>query len=108
MFKNILEMDYLSKLYAFQEKEAALILFDFLAAFPSVSQEFLWMALEAISLPPAWIQVFKVFTWTIDRFWAIAVNIRSLLLGESDRAVPCRLSFLWWWPTFFCARFIGL
>jgi hypothetical protein len=50
-------MHYLSKLYAFQEKEAALILFDFKAAFPSVSQEFLWMALEAISLPPAWIQV---------------------------------------------------
>ena len=61
MYRNILEMDYLSKIYSFREEKAALILFDFKAAFPSVCQEYVWLTLEALGLPPEWIQVIRVF-----------------------------------------------
>jgi hypothetical protein len=42
-------------------KSGAIILFDFRAAFPSVSHEYLWDALEAIGIPHQYVEMLKLF-----------------------------------------------
>ena len=39
--------------------KGALVLFDFTAAFPSVSHEYMWAALAAMHVPPPIIRAFK-------------------------------------------------
>ena len=46
------EIDHASILASLEERNAALILFDFETAFPSISQDFILAALEAIDVPP--------------------------------------------------------
>ena len=59
MNANILETDYFSKLYALQEPQAALVLFGFKAAFPSILQSFMWKMLARIGLPSKWVRLLQ-------------------------------------------------
>ena len=58
---NIPQVDYFSKMFAMEESEAVLVLFDFKAAFPSIEHTFMWEALAAAGLSPAWIRAIKQF-----------------------------------------------
>ena len=88
-------MDYLSKIYSFREEKAAMILFDFKAAFPSVCQEYVWLTLEALGLPPEWIQVIQVFNKDNRQF--LGRYKKNLIPGEqgySSRLPPSHRSSL--------------
>eukprot|EP00975_Prorocentrum_lima_P012296 2606312-Prorocentrum_lima.AAC.1 len=61
MNENIFQVDYYSKHYAFTKPAAAMVLFDFAAAFPSVSQTFMWKVLSGIGILAAWVNFLKLF-----------------------------------------------
>eukprot|EP00975_Prorocentrum_lima_P031765 6670113-Prorocentrum_lima.AAC.1 len=54
MNANILKIDYYMKQYAFTTPDPAVVLFDFAAAFPSVSQSFMWKVLLHLGLSVGW------------------------------------------------------
>eukprot|EP00969_Alexandrium_andersonii_P331686 14659120-Alexandrium_andersonii.AAC.1 len=47
--------------YSLQHPRAVAIYFDFKAAFPSVSRDFMWTALRGIGLPEQWITLLQKF-----------------------------------------------
>ena len=51
MLSNVVDLEMISMELASKSPDAALVLFDFRAAFPSMSQEFLFGILEALGLP---------------------------------------------------------
>ena len=59
ILRNVLEIDWESMTVSLSSSKGALILFDFEAAFPSLSQEFLMNSLQAVGLPPGIMQVIK-------------------------------------------------
>eukprot|EP00975_Prorocentrum_lima_P054221 11374260-Prorocentrum_lima.AAC.1 len=61
MNANILQIDYYMKQYAFTTADPAVVLFDFAAAFPSVSQTFMWRVIGDLGLSPAWVNFLKLF-----------------------------------------------
>ena len=58
---NVVDIEEASVLAALQEDEYAVSLFDFAAAFPSVSQDYLLRALEHIGLPPHALHAIRAF-----------------------------------------------
>ena len=52
MVANIVDIDHYSHLFALQEDGPTLILYDFTAAFPSISREYTMSALTAFGAPP--------------------------------------------------------
>jgi len=48
---NVVELDFFAHICSIISPNAALVLFDFRAAFPSVSHKFLWMIMEMSGLP---------------------------------------------------------
>ena len=52
MINNLIEIDYDAMRISMRAEKGMLVLFDFKAAFPSVSHDFLMSSLEAIGLPP--------------------------------------------------------
>ena len=56
MINNLIEIDYDAMVVSMKAEKGMLVLFDFKAAFPSVSHDFLMNSLEAIGLPPHAIQ----------------------------------------------------
>eukprot|EP00975_Prorocentrum_lima_P014069 2989165-Prorocentrum_lima.AAC.1 len=49
------------KQYAFTTPDPAVVLFDFAAAFPSVSQTFMWKVLLDLGLPVRWVNFLQLF-----------------------------------------------
>jgi hypothetical protein len=61
MLRNILEIDFEGQRISIKHKRAAIILFDFRAAFPSLCHDFMWDALLGIGLPLQYIDALKLF-----------------------------------------------
>ncbi len=61
MLSNVVEIDHLAHLNALTDEDPSLILYDFTAAFPSISRDFTLKALEAFGAPSEAIQVMKGF-----------------------------------------------
>ena len=61
MLQNILDMDYHAQCASLKFDRAAMLLFDFKAAFPSLSHNFLWEILEAWRLPRHIIRAIQSF-----------------------------------------------
>jgi len=59
ILRNVLEIDWESMRVSLLDDRGALVLFDFEAAFPSLSQEFMFEALEKLGLPPPVLQVIR-------------------------------------------------
>ena len=51
MIKNIVDIDYESKKVSLRYRHGALVLFDFEAAFPSVSHDYLFQVLGSLGIP---------------------------------------------------------
>jgi hypothetical protein len=51
MLYNVVEIDHLSHIYSLQHDDPTLILYDFTAAFPSISRTFTLQALRAFGAP---------------------------------------------------------
>ena len=60
IIENVLEVDYEYMKVCLNSDKGALILFDFTAAFPSVSHDYLWAALASFGVPEGIIRAFKV------------------------------------------------
>lgn len=61
MLQNILDVDFAAQQISIKSKRGAIVLFDFRAAFPSMSHEFMWDTLSAIGLPSRYIEALKLF-----------------------------------------------
>ena len=59
ILSNVVEMDCQSRIAATRGNHPAMIFFDFLAAFPSVSHAFLFKILEAAGIPKRFINIIK-------------------------------------------------
>ena len=62
MLTNITEIDHIAHLMALEEEDPAMVLYDFTAAFPSISRHFTIQALEAFGAP-------KMATTTMTNFY---------------------------------------
>ena len=56
---NVLEIDWEYMKVTINSPRGALVLFDFTAAFPSVSHEYMWKALHSMGVPDSVINAFK-------------------------------------------------
>ena len=59
MLANLLELDLGSRTYYPKYDQAAMFLFDFKAAFPSVAHDFIFKTLTEIGVPRNWVRVIK-------------------------------------------------
>jgi hypothetical protein len=75
MLRNVLDIDFGAQKISVKSKSGVLMLFDFKAAFPSMSHDFMWDTLLAIGLPPAYINMLKLF---------YTDNNHTLCLGGQD------------------------
>ena len=60
MLANIVDVDFHSMRISMNHPHGALLLFDFEAAFPSLSQEYMWRVLAHIGVPAAWVMAIKL------------------------------------------------
>ena len=51
MLSNVLDIDFEATKVSLKHPHGAIVLFDFAAAFPSISQEYMWEVLGHIGLP---------------------------------------------------------
>ena len=63
MLSNIIDIDYESMRVSLKHKRGTILLFDFKAAFPSVSHSFLFHSLENLGLPKEAINFIKSLYW---------------------------------------------
>ena len=61
MLTNIVDIDFETMRVSLTQQFGALDLFDFYAAFPSLSHEYMWTVLEHIGVPPHILNAFKSF-----------------------------------------------
>jgi hypothetical protein len=61
MLQNVVDIEHKAMLTALAEDDGAIILFDFVAAFPSISRHFLHKAADRAGLPPNALQVIESF-----------------------------------------------
>ena len=63
MLANVLDIDFESMKVSLNNPNGAIILFDFEAAFPSISQSFLLDMLQRVGLPEEVLQVVRALYW---------------------------------------------
>jgi len=106
MLRNILEIDLASQTVSIKHRRGVLILFDFKAAFPSLSHDFLWDALQALGLPLQYVDALRLFyidnkhILRLSGFEMDSIVVRS---GVRQGALFRRF-FLRCAPTFSCGR----
>jgi hypothetical protein len=61
MLQNVVDIEHKAMLTALSEDDGAVIFFDFVAAFPSISRQFLHKAAQRAGLPPRALQVVESF-----------------------------------------------
>ena len=59
MLANIIDVDLQAMKISLSSRRGAIILFDFKAAFPSVSHDYMWAVLERIGVPRKWIRALQ-------------------------------------------------
>ena len=59
ILRNVLEVDWQAMKVSLKASQGAIVLFDFEAAFPSISQDYLFSSLEAVGLPAPLLQVIR-------------------------------------------------
>jgi hypothetical protein len=61
MLRNVLDIDFAAQQVSVRSKSGAMLLFDFTAAFPSLSHDMIWDTLEIAGIDLGFIQVVKTF-----------------------------------------------
>ena len=61
MLRNVLDVDHAAQKISIRSRSGAIILFDFKAAFPSLSHDMIWDTLEATGVDSNFINVVKMF-----------------------------------------------
>ena len=79
MIRNIVEIEHEAMIAAIEEQDAALILFDFRAAFPSLGREYLFHSLEAFGFPPS--------AMCVVRSLYLNTTAHLMLMGQTHGAI---------------------
>ena len=61
MLRNVLDVDLAAQKVSVRSRSGAIVLFDFRAAFPSLSHDMIWDVLEVAGVDPQFIHVVKLF-----------------------------------------------
>ena len=61
VLRNVLDIDFAAHKISVRSTSGAILLFDFAAAFPSMSHDFMWDVLSTIGLPDHYIDMLKLF-----------------------------------------------
>ena len=61
MLRNVVDIDFAAQTVSIKHRRGAILLFDFKAAFPSLSHDFLWETLAALGLPGEFIRALQMF-----------------------------------------------
>ena len=61
MLRNVADVVFAAQKISISSRRGAIVLFDFKAAFPSLSHDYMWDALVAIGLPPGNVDALRLF-----------------------------------------------
>ena len=61
MLRNILDVDFAAQKMSVRSRSGAVVLFDFRAAFPSLSHDMIWDVLKVTGVDMQFIQVVRMF-----------------------------------------------
>ena len=92
MLRNILDIDFAAQKISVKSKKGAIVLFDFRAAFPSMSHEFIWDTLLAIGLPGQYISALKLFYFNNKHFFQVDGKLLESVTVYSGVRQGCPLS----------------
>jgi hypothetical protein len=92
MLRNVLDIDFAGQQISIKHKRGAIILFDFRAAFPSMSHDFMWDTLIAIGLPEEFVNALKCFYRSNRHFIKVGGKYFPSVLVRSGVRQGCPLS----------------
>lgn len=92
LLNNVVEIDWEAMKVSWKSSRGAIILYDFQAAFPSVSQEYIWRTLEVLRVPQPLLQMLQSFY--VDNVHTIKVKGRCFpsIVARSGIRQGCPLS----------------
>ena len=92
MLRNVLDIDFAGQQISIKHKRGAIILFDFRAAFPSMSHDFMWDTLNAIGLPLEFVEALKCFYRSNCHFIKVGGRYFPSVVVRSGVRQGCPLS----------------
>ena len=92
MLRNVVEVEHDAMMAALEREDAALVLFDFKAAFPSVSRTYLLAALESAGLPPCAMAVVRTLYMTNTAQLVLHGGLHGSIALERGIRQGCPLS----------------
>ena len=78
MLRNVLDIDFSAQKISLTSSKGALLLFDFRAAFPSMSHDFMWDVLEGIGIPSQYVRALQLFSRNNKHM----MNIQGLMVDS--------------------------
>jgi hypothetical protein len=94
MLRNVLDIDFAAHKVSVRSRSGAILLFDFKAAFPSLSHDMMWDTLEITGVDPYFIDVVKLFYRNNKHILRIRGDNFNGILVESGVRQGCPLSGL--------------
>lgn len=93
MLQNVLDVESHAIAHAYdKDNSAALVFFDFAAAFPSLARAFIWIALKAISIPARTIRAIRALYVNNVHYLKCTHGLRFAFVAESGVRQRCPLS----------------
>ena len=92
MLRNVLDVDLAAQKVSLKSRSGAILLFDFRAAFPSLSHEMIWDTLEVSGVDPLFIEVVKHFFTNNKHILKVRGTYFECILVESGVRQGCPLS----------------
>ena len=92
MLRNVLDIDFAAHKISVRSSSGAILLFDFAAAFPSMSHDFMWDVLSTIGLPDHYIDMLKLFYKGNEHFIRIGGAVMDSITVYSGVRQGCPLS----------------
>ena len=84
IIENLVDIDYTANKIYLNSSKGALVLFDFKAAFPSISHKYMWAILLSAGIPPNVVEAYKKLY--VDNHHTLNVGGRNF----ADRSSPLR------------------
>eukprot|EP00973_Karenia_brevis_P076961 10686698-Karenia_brevis.AAC.1 len=93
MIDNIIEMDTASRIASkTQEARAALIFFDFAAAFPSIAWDYMWLTLDYVGIPKKILQAIQALYCNNRHFFRFMGRTYAAHISSCGVKQGCPLS----------------
>ena len=119
MLRNVIDVDFAAQKISVRSTSGAILLFDFAAAFPSMSHDFMWDVLSYIGIPESYINMLKLFYKRNLHFMSAVACAKGVFcrrfcspcvrmfcygswiptLGATKSCVHSQTTLLWWLKT---------